>query len=290
MSKKFLKEIIKDKGYELPISIPCLEGERWVKVNRDVYPTLKPRYWVSSKGRVYNEESQHMMTVRHLDKNRYSSPYNKVNLQIEIAGRSYGAAFIVHRMMMCSFYPVPGMEKLYVNHIDGNKLNNDLSNLEWCTSSENIKHAYKMGLAEVRHGEDSEWATITEKQAKKIIKLLLTRKYTHPEIAEMMGTTRAVVQAIAIRNSWAHLTKGMDLTILRSKVPKHYLTMDHIEKLCAYFEKNKRGDHMTIYNYCEDALSKIGYPLEKINYYVVMSVVALYRHRSYKLVSSKYNF
>ena len=39
----------------------------------------------------------------------------------------------------------------FVNHLDGNKLNNCVSNLEWCSASRNIKHAYDTGLKRTRH-------------------------------------------------------------------------------------------------------------------------------------------
>lgn len=44
----------------------------------------------------------------------------------------------VHVLMMRTFNPVPNMEELEVNHIDHNKLNNNLDNLEWCTHKENL--------------------------------------------------------------------------------------------------------------------------------------------------------
>lgn len=56
--------------------------------------------------------------------------------------------FSVHRLVAESFLTNPE-NKEQVNHIDGNKLNNTLSNLEWTTRSENLRHAYKNNLSKV---------------------------------------------------------------------------------------------------------------------------------------------
>ena len=85
----------------------------------------------------------------------FSVPRDKI-LSPAVCGRGYLKVMLcrdkkdhknkmIHRLVAEAFLPNPD-GKLTVNHIDGNKLNNAVSNLEWNTYSENLKHAYKNGL------------------------------------------------------------------------------------------------------------------------------------------------
>ena len=66
-------------------------------------------------------------------------------LRIGLYKNSKGKTFRIHRLVATAFIPNPE-NKSQVNHIDGNKQNNRLENLEWNTAIENIIHAYKTGL------------------------------------------------------------------------------------------------------------------------------------------------
>lgn len=57
--------------------------------------------------------------------------------------------FKVHRLVLMAFCPTND-SKLQINHKDGNKKNNNLENLEWCTASYNTKHSYINGLNKTR--------------------------------------------------------------------------------------------------------------------------------------------
>lgn len=71
----------------------------------------------------------------------------------------------LHRLVAETFLlKIDGKD--FVNHKDGNKSNNDVSNLEWCTKSENTYHAYKTGLKEARKGGEVYNSSLTNHQAK----------------------------------------------------------------------------------------------------------------------------
>lgn len=68
----------------------------------------------------------------------------------------------VHRLVAEYFLPNPDNMK-EVNHKDGNKDNNHVSNLEWCTRSNNVKHSFDTGLKQPHRWTDEEKQMLREK-------------------------------------------------------------------------------------------------------------------------------
>lgn len=97
-------------------------------------------YQISNLGRV---KSTKYKTERVLSNRRFGE-YLGVSLYLGSKKLGFKKQYI-HRLIAEHFIENPN-EKNQINHIDGNKHNNIVSNLQWCTGSENIKHAYRMGL------------------------------------------------------------------------------------------------------------------------------------------------
>ena len=98
-------------------------------------PIYVGRYQASNLGRIKNVKTSHIMKQQ-VDIDGYFI----VSLE-GLKKRTYK----VHRLVAMTFIPNP-LNKSQINHIDGNKKNNIISNLEWVTPKENIKHAYKIGI------------------------------------------------------------------------------------------------------------------------------------------------
>ena len=96
-------------------------------------------YEVSNLGRV---KSLHRNKERIL-KQSMSGEYLKVVLQKD--GKS--KTFSIHKLVIHSFKECPlNKIKIVINHIDGNKTNNNINNLEWCTLRDNTNHAIRNKL------------------------------------------------------------------------------------------------------------------------------------------------
>lgn len=91
-------------------------------------------------------------------------------------------------------------ELLEVNHIDGNKLNNKVDNLEWCTPSENIKHSFKIGLKNFL-GEENPRSKLTKAQVLEI-RELAKKGLTQREIGEIFQITQGHIAAIINNKCW----------------------------------------------------------------------------------------
>ena len=105
------------------------------------YHKLKfnPKYIISNKGFVISLVREfHLLNIRR-DKNGYTHYY------IRDLSTGKRKDFKGHRLVAEYFIDNPNNYPI-VNHIDGNKANNHIENLEWCTHSQNNIHAYKNGL------------------------------------------------------------------------------------------------------------------------------------------------
>lgn len=94
-----------------------------------------PRYRIYPDGRVYSERSKRFL------KPGFTGRYHIVNL----CNKGEEKNCLVHRLVAICFVPNPD-NKPEVNHKDGNKINNHVSNLEWVTKAENEEHARANGL------------------------------------------------------------------------------------------------------------------------------------------------
>lgn len=105
---------------------------------------LKFNYYVTDDGRIWSERTQKYLSAQY-DKNGY------VKVQMRSTDNK-SHRYSVHRLVLENFKPVQGMDKLQVNHKDGNKLNNSLNNLEWTTCKKNINHAIENNLRATING------------------------------------------------------------------------------------------------------------------------------------------
>lgn len=106
----------------------------------------------------------------------------------------------IHRLVLEAFKPHVNMIDLQVNHIDGVKLNNHLTNLEWVTARDNILHAHDTGLTNIM-GERNPHAKLTNADVLEILKRLDTGELQR-NIASDYGVSRDCITLINTGHNW----------------------------------------------------------------------------------------
>ena len=122
------------------------------------------------------------------------------NLKPRLSSNGYYITFnnnFIHRLVAKYFIPNP-YNYFEINHKDGNKLNNSVDNLEWCTRSTNVKHAYDTKLR-VKKSEES--SKLTKKEVKEIRKLA-TLRLTYREISKKFNVGVGQIGKIIRKEQW----------------------------------------------------------------------------------------
>ena len=119
---------------------------------------------------------------------------------ISVSKNNKSKPYRVHRLLAETFIPKKD-GCLFVNHIDGNKLNNSLENLEWCTQSENIKHAITTGLKISSKGEKNGASKLKESDIFEIRKSDLSSR----NLGLIYGVDKSIILDVKNLKTWKHI-------------------------------------------------------------------------------------
>lgn len=129
-----------------------------------------------------------------------------------------GHRILLHRLVYMYYTKQEIPDELFINHIDGNKTNNCINNLEYVTNGENVKHAYRIGLivitdkmrkqlSERARGEKNPLAKLTDELVIHYRQKFKSGEMTKKEIINELGVDRRTVEKFLNGSSWSHLNE-----------------------------------------------------------------------------------
>lgn len=186
---------------------------------KEKWENFYQHYSVNQFGKVRNDNTNSILKTW-----KCNGGYEVIRL-----GKGSGTYFKIHRLVAQAFIPNPN-NLPQVNHKDGNKLNNNVNNLEWCTQSYNIQHADTNGLRSMPKGENASNAKLTNKQVKWILKHYIPKDETYggQALAKRFGVCRSTI---------VHILSGMTFKNITTK----YVRMKN-NKVIEYSDTEHKGE------------------------------------------------
>jgi hypothetical protein len=218
-------------------------SDTMIQVNGDIFYEITDRavkdilpktYYIDEDGRVFSTLSGRFMHPSVSDTGYYAFHFKTTT------GKSRGA--LLHRILMLTFnYNDYNPEYNFVNHMDGDKLNNDLSNYEWTNNVGNLEHAQENNLLQC--GENCDWSILTENDVKEICEHFTKNDYgTLANLAKKYNVAVTTIGDIARRITWKNVSDNYDFNY---DVRKHF-TDEQVHFMCKVFETHKNQS----FNYC----------------------------------------
>lgn len=165
--------------------------EKWIDIT--------DKYQGSSTGHIRNKKTRRVL-------HEFVGSDGYIRTQFD------GKTQLVHRAIAKAFIPkIEGKD--FVNHIDGNKQNNSVANLEWCTRSENLKHAYSMNLRS-SVGTKNSRCKLTDYDVAYIKANYIPKdkEYGAKELARRFGVAHQTICAVASGQNWNYKKENINDT------------------------------------------------------------------------------
>lgn len=159
-----------------------------------------PGYLASRCGQIISKRGYEEKTLKPC---KHSAGYQHVNIKRE-DGRFRTS--LIHRLVLEAWVgPCP--VGAVTNHKNGDKTDNRLENLEYCSQSENMAHACRMGLSPkppTRRGTNAPKAKLCEQEVL-ALRELAAKGATIKDLASAFGITPSTASKIVLRQTWKHL-------------------------------------------------------------------------------------
>lgn len=200
----------------------------------------------SPYGITCNGEILNTVTCKRIKQRTNNSGYNVVDLYQDHNKTTY----LVHKLVAQTY--IPNINNLpTVNHIDGDKSNNSVTNLEWASYSQNNQHAYDTGLHKPLFGESASSNKYKEETIRSICTELESGKQPL-EVANLLNLPVSLVRSIKSKVSWVDISNQYHIPNTRFYMPEEL--RNRIKQL--------QENGMTIREICNE----IGWNQDSIHY------------------------
>ena len=181
-------------------------------------PNTKGYYWISNKGGLWSTRTNKLCKWSKNAKNYlFTTRTYKDRVLIIVAHKEVTRAFLGNRP-----------EGTEVNHIDGDKNNNSVENLEYITHQENIDHARINGLMSGQKGSDHHRSKLSEEDILPILRSIRSGR-SQREIAKEYSVDSSLIGLIVNNKIWTHVVRPETLT--PEAINSHTISVKEVDTL-----------------------------------------------------------